>query len=145
MLTVPPGAYPLRGFAYLCSHPKINVKVAGFLAGVSALCLAGILALLLLTFPAQLNFVGRSLLGTGLVGKLTTCFMILAEASVAVYLIFKQTMQVLQRKLFQKVLHSESCPCRSCLQRFMLRLSLPYTMSKGCHKFVCIMQKFAMY
>ena len=106
MLTVPPGAYPLRGFAYLCSHSKINTKVAGFLAGASALCLAGIVALALLTFRPQLHFVGHSLLGVGFAGKLVTCVLILAEASVAVYLIFKQTMQILQRKLFQEVLHS---------------------------------------
>ncbi len=105
MLTVPPGAYPLRGFAYLCSHPSINAKVGGFLAGASALCITGILALALLTFRSQLRFIGHSFIGVGTLGKVATCLLILAEASLVVYLVFKQTMQVLQRKLFMDVLH----------------------------------------
>ncbi|KAL0053579.1 hypothetical protein WJX82_007851 [Trebouxia sp. C0006] len=78
MLTVPPGAYPLKGFAYLCSHPNLNARVGGFLAGASALCMTGILALAFFTFRSQLNFVGHSL-----------------------------TMQILQRKLFTMVLHDQ--------------------------------------
>ena len=105
MLTIPPGAYPLKGFAYLCSHPNLNARVGGFLAGASALCLAGILALAFFTFRSQLNFVGHSLIGVGVAGKVVTCCLILAEASVIVYLVFKQTMQILQRKLFTMVLH----------------------------------------
>ena len=105
MLTIPPGAYPIRGFAYLCSHPKLNARVGGFLAGASALCLTGILALAFFTFRAQLRFVGHSLIGVGIAGKLTTCCLILAETSVGVYLVFKHTMQILQRNLFTQVLH----------------------------------------
>ena len=105
MLTVPPGAYPLRGFAYLCSHPNVNARVGGFLAGASALCMAGILALAFFTFRSQLKFVGHSLIGVGVAGKVVTCCLILAEASIIVYLVFQQTMQILQRKLFTMVLH----------------------------------------
>lgn len=104
MVTVPPGAYPLRGVAYLCSHPRLNAKVGGFLAGVSALCIAAIFTLALLTFHSQLHLFGHSLIGTGTVGKILTCLLILVEASLAVYLIFKQTMQILQRRLFMDVL-----------------------------------------
>ena len=105
MLAIPPGAYPLRGLAYLCTHPRLNTKVCGFLAGVSALCITGIVALALLTFHAQLHFIGQSFIGAGILGKIVTCLLILAEASLAVYLVFKQTMQVLQRRLFLDVLH----------------------------------------
>lgn len=105
MLAIPPGAYPLRGLAYLCSHPRLNARVGGFLAGVSVLCIAGILALALLTFHSQLHFVGHSFIGTGKAGKVVVCLLILAEATLAVYLIFKQTMKVLQRRLFLDVLH----------------------------------------
>ena len=105
MLAIPPGAYPLRGLAYLCTHPRLNTKVGGFLAGVSALCIAGIIALALLTFHIQLHFIGQSFIGVGVLGKIATCLLILAEASLPVYLIFKQTMQVLHRRLFLDVLH----------------------------------------
>ena len=105
MLTIPPGAYPLRGLAYVCSHPRLNSKICGFLAGVSALCVVGIIALTLLTFRSQLLFVGHSFIGAHMLGKIVTCLLILAETSVAVYLVFKQTMQVLQRRLFMDVLH----------------------------------------
>ena len=105
MLAVPPGAYPLRGLAYLCLHPRLNARVGGFLAGVSALCIAGIFTLALLTFRSQLHLVGHSFIGTGTAGKIVTCLFILAEASLAVYLVFKQTMQVLQKRLFVDVLH----------------------------------------
>ena len=107
MLAVPPGAYPLRGLAYLCSHPRLNARVGGFLAGVSALCIAGILMLALLTFRSQLHLVGHSFIGIGTVGKIVTCLLILAEATLAVYLVFKQTMQVLQKRLFLEVLHGK--------------------------------------
>lgn len=107
MLSIPPGAYPLRGFAYLCSHPNLNARVGGFLAGSSALCIAGVVTLALLTFRTQLRFVGHSFIGVGTLGKLVTCFLILAEASLVVFLVFKQTMQVLQRRLFMDVLHGQ--------------------------------------
>lgn len=105
MLAVPPGAYPLRGLAYLCSHPRLNARVGGFLAGVSALCIAGILTLALLTFRSQLHLIGHSFIGNGTAGKIVTCLLILAEATLAVYLVFKQTMQMLQKRLFLDVLH----------------------------------------
>lgn len=105
MLAAPPGAYPLRGLAYLCSHPRLNARVGTFLAGVSALCIAGILTLALLTFRSQLQLIGHSFIGTGIAGKVITGLLILAEATLVVYLIFKQTMQVLQKRLFLDVLH----------------------------------------
>lgn len=112
MLTIPPGAYPLRGLAYLCSHPRLNARAGGFLAGVSALCTAGIFALALLTFHSQLHLLGHSFIGTGTAGKILTCLLILAEATLAVYLVFKQTMQVLQRRLFMDVLQgADPLPC----------------------------------
>ena len=111
MLSVPPGAYPIRGFAYLCSQPSVLVRVSSFLAGVSALCVAGVGVLVVLTFRAQLSFVGHSLLGVGVLGKVVTCLLILTEASLAVYLIFKQTMHILQKQLFQEVLHSKPSEC----------------------------------
>ena len=110
MLAVPPGAYPLRGLAYLCSHPRLNARVGGFLAGVSALCVVGILTLALLTFRSQLHLIGQSFIGIGTAGKLVTCLLILAEATLAVYLVFKQTMQVLQKRLFLDVLHGIAPP-----------------------------------
>lgn len=67
--------------------------------------MTGILALAFFTFRSQLNFVGHSLIGVGVAGKVVTCCLIVAEASVIVYLVFKQTMQILQRKLFTMVLH----------------------------------------
>ena len=117
MITVPPGAYPLRGVAYLCSHPRLSARVGGFLAGVSTLCIAGILTLALLTFHSQLHLVGHSFLGTGTAGKVVTCLLILAEATLAVYLIFKQTMQILQRRLFMDVLQGVDlfCLCSRCM------------------------------
>lgn len=114
MLSIPPGAYPLRGFAYLCSHPNLNARVGGFLAGSSALCIAGVVALALLTFRTQLRFVGHSFIGVGTLGKLVTCFLILAEASLVVFLVFKQTMQVLQRRLFMDVLHGKFTAMLNC-------------------------------
>lgn len=71
------------------------------------MCMTGILALAFFTFRSQLNFVGHSLIGVGIAGKVVTCCLILAEASVIVYLVFKQTMQILQRKLFTMVLHDQ--------------------------------------
>lgn len=82
--------------------------------------MTGILALAFFTFRSQLNFVGHSLIGVGVAGKVVTCCLILAEASIIVYLVFKQTMQILQRKLFTMVLHGmlRCLSCRSAIHCF---------------------------
>ena len=109
MVYVPPGVYPLRGFAYLCTHPGLGRKVAMFLFALFSVSVVAILILAVTTFKQQLSFVGHSFLGSGVVGKLVTCLLILVEASIPVYITFHQTMKAIQKRLFLDVLHGMLC------------------------------------
>lgn len=104
---VPPGIYPFRALAYLATRPSLGRRVGLFLAALCAVSALGILALAFTTFGYQLRLVGQTFLGRGILGKVFTCFLILAEASVPVYLAFQQSMQALQKRLFLDVLHGK--------------------------------------
>lgn len=106
MIATPPGVYPVRGVVHLCRRPSLNKRVGGFLAGMSAASLGGVVALAWGTYGAQLRFVGQRL-GTGIWGKLVTSLLILGEASVPLYFAFNQSMILLQQKLFEDVLKGQ--------------------------------------
>ncbi|KAL3152798.1 hypothetical protein ABBQ38_012379 [Trebouxia sp. C0009 RCD-2024] len=106
MIATPPGVYPVRGVVHLCRRPSLNKRVGGFLAGMSAASLGGVVALAWGTYGAQLRFVGQRL-GTGIWGKLVTSLLILGEASVPLYFAFNQSMILLQQKLFEDVLKEQ--------------------------------------
>ena len=76
-----------------------------FLFALFIVSVVGILILAVTTFKHQLNLVGHSFLGSGIVGKLVTCLLILIEASIPAYLAFHQTMKAIQKRLFLDVLH----------------------------------------
>lgn len=106
MISTPPGVYPVRGVVHLSRRPNLNRKIGGFLAGMSAASVGGIVALAWGTYGAQLRFVGQRM-GMGVFGKLVTGLLIIGEASVPLYFAFSQTMRILQEKLFEEVLRGE--------------------------------------
>lgn len=108
MIATPPGVYPVRGVVHLYRRPNLNKRVGGFLAGMSAASLGGIVALAWGTYGAQLRFIGQRM-GTGVWGKLVTSLLILGEASVPLYFAFNQSMILLQQKLFEDVLKGKQC------------------------------------
>jgi len=98
----------LRGVVHLTRRPSLNKKIGGFLAGMSAASVGGIVALAWGTYGTQLQFIGHRI-GTGIWGKLVTSLLILGEASVPLYFAFSQTMRVLQDQLFDDVLRGRLC------------------------------------
>lgn len=108
MISTPPGVYPARGVVHLYRRPNLNKRIGGFLAGMSAASVGGIVALAWGTYGAQLRFIGQRL-GTGVWGKLVTGLLILGEASVPLYFAFNQSMVLLQQKLFEDVLIGRQC------------------------------------
>ena len=109
MVYTPPGVYPFRGMAYLCTHPGLGKRVAMFLIALFSVSAIGVLVLAVTTFKSQLRLVGHSFVGSGIVGKLVTCLLILIEASIPVFLAFQQTMKAIQKRLFLDVLHGTLC------------------------------------
>ena len=103
MISTPPGVYPVRGAVHLYRRPNLNKRIGGFLAGMSAASVGGIVALAWGTYGTQLRFIGQRL-GTGIWGKLATSLLILGEASIPLYFVFNQTMHLLQQQLFDDVL-----------------------------------------
>lgn len=85
-----------------------------FLIALFCVSVIGVLILAVTTFQYQLQFVGHTFIGSGIVGKIATCCLILAEASIPVYLAFQQSMKQIQKRLFLDVLHGMLCLCMKC-------------------------------
>ena len=108
---VPPGIYPFKALAYLATRPSLGRRVGLFLTALCAVSVLGILALAFTTFGFQRRLVGQTFIGRGVLNKIFTCFLILAEASVPVYLAFQQSMKAIQKRLFLDVLQGELACC----------------------------------
>ena len=85
-----------------CLHSLLCLPV-GFLGGITVASVVGIGGLAHFTWHRQLLAVS-GLVGRGLLAKITTCLLILGEASLPIYLMAQHSLRVLQRSIFQDVM-----------------------------------------
>lgn len=106
-----PGSKTSQGLASLkaahqatfsCLHSLLCLPV-GFLGGITVASVVGMGGLAHFTWHRQLLAVS-GLVGRGLLAKITTCLLILGEASLPIYLMAQHSLRVLQRSIFQDVM-----------------------------------------